>query len=100
MRVFPDVASTAPRLPLEKSYDFFIRSSLLWVGFSHIYVNNGRWQRFATFGHLAQSLKSCGSPAGRLLSLESASAPRGRRRVQGATQEVVGLPEQASCQDS
>src|ERR1019366_6977384 len=32
IRVFPVAAITAPRLPLEKSYTFFIGSALLWVG--------------------------------------------------------------------
>src|SRR3990167_8410304 len=35
MRVFPVVGITAPRLPLEKSYTFFISPSLLWIGLSH-----------------------------------------------------------------
>src|SRR3972149_6039682 len=35
MRVFPVVGITAPRLPLEKSYTFFIVSPLFGVGLPH-----------------------------------------------------------------
>src|SRR3990170_5914389 len=35
MRVFPVVGITAPRLPLEKSYTFFIVSPFLGVGLPH-----------------------------------------------------------------
>src|SRR5476649_2148913 len=51
MRVFPVVGITAPRLPLEKSYTFFIVSLLLGVRLSHRYGSRSVTPRSVNHDH-------------------------------------------------